>query len=86
MKIGFSIFLLAIGAILTWAVDYTVSGVNIHVVGWILMVAGALGLIVTIAIFLPRDRGAGSTVPPGTIGEVTGPAQTTTTARPTNEV
>lgn len=86
MKIGFSIFLLALGAILTWAVDYTVAGVNIHIVGWILMVAGALGLIITLMVFMPRDRRAGTSVPPGTAGEVTGPTQTPTSVRPTNEV
>jgi hypothetical protein len=56
MKIGFSIFLLAVGAILAFAVNYTVVGVNIHYVGWILMAAGALGLILTMVVFLPRER------------------------------
>ena len=56
MGIGFSIFLLAVGAILAFAVHATVAGVDIHVVGWILMAAGALGLVLTVAVFTPRRR------------------------------
>jgi hypothetical protein len=56
MGIGFSIFLIAVGAILAFAVHATVAGVDIHVVGWILMAAGALGLIITMAVFMPRRR------------------------------
>ncbi len=56
MGIGFSIFLVAVGAILAFAVHATVAGLDIHVVGWILMAAGALGLILTMAVFMPRRR------------------------------
>jgi Flp pilus assembly protein protease CpaA len=56
MGIGVSIFLIAVGAILTFAVNATVSGVSIQTVGVILMIAGALGLIVTLMIFAPRRR------------------------------
>lgn len=56
MGIGFSILLLAVGAILAFAVHATVAGVDIHVVGWILMAAGALGLIFTAAVFAPRRQ------------------------------
>lgn len=46
MGIGVSIFLIAIGAILTFAIDAgAVSGVDLNVVGWILMIVGAIGLI-----------------------------------------
>ena len=58
MGIGASIFLLALGAILTFAVHATLSGISIQVVGVILMIAGALGLIVTLTIFGPRRRAA----------------------------
>jgi hypothetical protein len=57
MGIGLSVFLIAVGAILTWAVHATVSGIGIHTVGVILMIAGAIGLIVTMTIFAPRRRG-----------------------------
>jgi hypothetical protein len=44
MGIGISIFLLASGAILAFAVDGTFAGLDPHLVGWILMTAGAMGL------------------------------------------
>lgn len=47
MAIGTSIFLIAVGAILTFAVDATIGGLDIDTVGIILMVVGALGLIVS---------------------------------------
>jgi hypothetical protein len=56
MTIGFSIFLLAVGAILTLAVDATVAGLDIAVVGIILMAAGVLGLILSVFVFAPRRR------------------------------
>jgi len=43
MGIGVSIFLIALGAILTFAVHATLSGVSIQTIGVILMIAGALG-------------------------------------------
>ena len=56
MGIGVSIFLLAIGAILTFAVNAEVSGLDISVVGVILMVCGAIGLLLTMLVF-GRNRG-----------------------------
>jgi hypothetical protein len=57
MTIGGSLLLVAIGAILKYAVTFTVSGVNIHVVGVILMIAGILGLVLGLFIaFSGRDR------------------------------
>lgn len=48
MGTGFSIFLIAVGAILTFAVDATISGLDINVVGIIMMIAGAIGVIVSL--------------------------------------
>ncbi|MGH9244358.1 MAG: DUF6458 family protein [Acidimicrobiales bacterium] len=48
MGIGVSIFLIAVGAILTFAVNATVSGIDINVVGIILMVVGGLGLLLSL--------------------------------------
>jgi hypothetical protein len=45
MGIGASIFLIAVGAILAFALDLAVGGVNLDMVGWILMGAGVLGLL-----------------------------------------
>ncbi len=56
MGIGISVLLLAVGAILTFAVHYTLSGVSIQVVGVILMIAGVIGLITTMAVLGPRRR------------------------------
>jgi hypothetical protein len=46
MTIGASIFLIAVGAILKYAVTATLSGVNIQTIGVILMVAGVVGLLI----------------------------------------
>jgi hypothetical protein len=56
MGIGASVFLLALGAILAFAVDYNLNGVDINVIGWILMAAGVVGLFMTTVIFGRRDR------------------------------
>ena len=56
MGIGFSIFLLALGAILAFALDFTVVGVDISIIGWILMAAGVIGLILTMVVLAPRRR------------------------------
>jgi hypothetical protein len=52
MGIGTSIFLIAVGAILYFAVNADVSGLEISTVGLILMICGALGLVLT--LFLMR--------------------------------
>jgi Na+/proline symporter len=49
--IGTSIFLIAVGAILTFALETSVAGIDLDVVGWILMAAGVLGLIMTSLIW-----------------------------------
>ncbi|HWW53868.1 MAG TPA: DUF6458 family protein [Acidimicrobiales bacterium] len=51
MGIGLSIFLVAVGAILTFAVSATVSGVNIATVGVVLMIVGGLGLVASMIVF-----------------------------------
>lgn len=45
MGIGVGIFLIVVGAIMTFALDVTVAGIDLDVVGWILMLAGVAGLI-----------------------------------------
>ncbi|WP_412538851.1 DUF6458 family protein [Longispora sp. K20-0274] len=54
MGIGAGIFLLAVGAILAFAVDFQVVGIDIRLVGWILMAAGAAGLIFFFAFWNRR--------------------------------
>jgi hypothetical protein len=47
MGLGVSIFLIAIGAILTWAVNAEVSGLELTTIGVILMVVGLVGLLMS---------------------------------------
>jgi len=47
MGVGVSILLIAAGAILTWAVTATVSGVSIQTVGVILLIVGIVGLVLS---------------------------------------
>ena len=51
MGIGVSLLLIAIGAILTWAVTATVSGVDLDTVGIILMVVGAAGGLISLVFW-----------------------------------
>lgn len=59
MGIGVSVFLLALGAILAFAVEFDASGIDIDTVGIILMVVGALGLMLSLLFwssFSPYSR------------------------------
>lgn len=59
MSLGISLFLIAVGAVLAFAVSYTTNGVDINAVGWILMVVGFLGLLMYLmflATFAPFRR------------------------------
>jgi Domain of unknown function (DUF6458) len=54
--IGMSIFLIAVGAILRYAVTVTVSGVELQTVGLILMIVGIIGLVISLAVMFGSDR------------------------------
>jgi membrane-bound ClpP family serine protease len=59
MTIAAAIILMVIGAILTFATNIHVHGVNLDIIGWILMIAGAVGLILSFfqeAIWSERAR------------------------------
>ena len=62
MGIGGSIFLLALGAILAFAVDAQFSGIDINVVGYVLMAAGLIGLMLTVWFWNSRRTPAATTV------------------------
>jgi len=62
--IGASIFMLAIGAIIAFGLDIRVGWLDLDVVGWVLMVAGAIGLILTLTVFSSRRRTIVTTTPP----------------------
>jgi hypothetical protein len=48
MGVGISIFLIAVGAVLAFAVNATAEGVNLDTVGVILMVVGGIGLLASL--------------------------------------
>ena len=61
MGIGTSIFLIAVGAILKFAVTDAISGVELATVGVILMVVGAIGLLISL-FMLSQARARGAVV------------------------
>ncbi|MEV0802601.1 DUF6458 family protein [Kribbella sp. NPDC050281] len=62
MGIGVSVFLLAVGGVLAFAVSDRVSGVDLTVVGYVLMGAGAIGLAVALVLANQRSRTTHTTV------------------------
>ena len=58
MGLGVSLLLIAAGAILAFAVNADVSGVNIHTVGWILLIVGIVGGVLSM-IFWSSWAGPG---------------------------
>jgi hypothetical protein len=62
MGIGTSIFLIALGAILAFAVNADVSGIEIATVGLILIVAGVLGLLISL-LYANMARGRATAAP-----------------------
>src|SRR3569833_4666712 len=72
MGSGVSLILVAAGAILTWAVNATVSGLSIHTIGVILMVVGIVGLLLSLMFWSswggggarPRAPKRGAPAPP----------------------
>ena len=57
MYIGTSIFMIALGAILKYAVTFTVAGISIQTCGVILMIAGVVGLLISLFMeFAYADR------------------------------
>jgi Domain of unknown function (DUF6458) len=62
MGIGTSIFLIAVGAILRYAVNVSIEGIELQTVGLILMIVGIIGLVISLAVVFmgngDRSRGA----------------------------
>ena len=61
MSIGLGIFLLVVGAILVWALDVTVTGIDLQLVGYILLAAGALVTILGIVLMTRRRNSVSTT-------------------------
>ena len=51
MGIGTSLFLIAVGAVLRFAVTVNTSGFNLHTIGMILMVVGIIGVLLSLAFW-----------------------------------
>ena len=65
MGIGTSIFLIAVGAILYFAVETSISGIDIATVGLILMIVGIVGLVISLfwmTVWADRRREREATV------------------------
>jgi hypothetical protein len=65
MRIGAALFLIAVGAILKWAVTKQVSGIDLPMVGVILMVIGIIGLALELILWASRRRTTVVTRSPG---------------------
>jgi Domain of unknown function (DUF6458) len=61
VETGTSLFLIAVGAILYFAVHASISGISIATVGLILMIVGVIGLLISL-FFLASWRRRGTTV------------------------
>jgi Domain of unknown function (DUF6458) len=48
MGIGVSLILIAVGAVLAFAVHVSTSGFNVHTIGWILLIVGAIGVFLSL--------------------------------------
>jgi Tfp pilus assembly protein PilX len=57
MAVGTSILLIAVGAILKFAVTATVSGISLETVGTILIVLGVIGLAISMVFLMQARRG-----------------------------
>ena len=51
MGIGVSLILIAVGAVLAFAVHVTTSGFNVNTVGYILLVVGAIGALISLVFW-----------------------------------
>lgn len=56
--IGFSLFAIALGAILRYAVTAHVDGINLATVGLILIVVGGIGLVLGVALMVANRQGS----------------------------
>ena len=64
MKIGASLFVFAVGAILTFAVDWSPKGIDLATVGIILMIVGGILFLLSLIILATRAN-RGEPIEPG---------------------
>ena len=51
MGLGVGLIMLAVGAVLAWAVDVDTSGFNLNTIGYILLVVGAIGVVLSLVFW-----------------------------------
>lgn len=56
MALSVSLLLAAGGAILVWGIEPEAGGVDLHIIGWIALAAGAAGIVLALSVYA-RDRG-----------------------------
>ena len=56
VSLGIGILLIVVGAVLTFAITAEVGGVDLDLVGWILMGAGAFMCLLALLFLMPRNR------------------------------
>lgn len=59
MYIGTAIFLMAVGAVLRWAVSWEPTGFDVQMAGLIIFLVGILGLVITLILWSTRRRSQG---------------------------
>ncbi len=69
MPLGSSLFLIAVGAILKFAVTASVAGIDLQVVGVILMIIGVIGLVISLFLIYGREQPPGPPAPPTRVVE-----------------
>lgn len=56
MRLGASLVLFAIGAVLKWGISYHANGINLQTIGVILMVVGVVGFVATVLVMSMARR------------------------------
>ncbi len=72
MGLGVSLILIAVGAVLTWAVHVGTNGVNLHAIGVVLLIVGIIGALLSMIFwsswagpgYFTRRRGSYDEGPP----------------------
>ncbi|KKJ99573.1 DUF6458 family protein [Micromonospora sp. HK10] len=75
MGIGASIFLIAVGAIFAFAINANLGWLDLNVVGWVLMLVGLVGLILTMYFWSSRRRAVVAPVRERVVAEPAVPVQ-----------
>ena len=67
MGLGVSLILIAVGAVMAWAVHVSTSGFNVHTVGYILLIVGVIGALLSL-VFWSSWAGPGTSLRVAPVG------------------